>query len=265
MINFPKTEPMSESMILNRAHSFWLDVVSEFGAEYLLNKGIDFDEIYDAVIYPKFEIVLCKDEDLGVDDDGTPILGKFLSKENTALVDKKLFDTHDARRVFTQVHEVAGHGILHGSYLRKIASKFPILYSTERTVGLDKNAFDWRSFNTFEWQANTFAANIIAPKNFVYCIYAKLFGTRRKIRYCGPGRYSLIFNDIFWPVYVCSPLNLAWKIAKRIRHYFWGLSIESLAYQVLEVAIDMNGYNRGDFWTAERNSLGNALEDWLDS
>ena len=247
MYKLPSPEPMSEKMILDRAHSFWLDVVRELGAEYLLRRGLDFDEVYDAVIYPKYGIFLCKDEYLNVDDDGTPILGKFLPKDNTALVDKKLFETYDARRIFTEVHETAGHGILHGQYLRKNANKFPKLYSTERTVGLDKNTFDWKKFNTFEWQANTFAANVAAPRNYVWCIFVKLFGMERKIKYQGAGRYSLIYNSMFWPVYVSSPYDLAWKIAKRMQHYFWGLSAESLAYQLLEVAIDNNGYDNGGF------------------
>jgi hypothetical protein len=35
-------------------------------------------------------------------------------------------------------------------------------------------------------------------------------------------------------------------IAKEIQTSFWGLSAQSLAYQVLHVAVDSNGYPQGD-------------------
>lgn len=248
MVQLPHVPPMSKLQILHKAHEFWLEYVREVGPEYILNCGVNFDEMYEVVLYPKYEIVLVTDEDLGVDDEGTAILGKFLPKDNTALVDKKLFEERDPRRVFIEGHEVIGHGILHGPFLRKNAYKFPKLYSTEKGIDPTQNRFNWKTFNTFEQQANTFAANVMAPRIYVWCMFIKLFGMRRKIRYCGPGKYSLCYNNNNWFVYVSSPLELAWKIAKRMKHYFWGLSAESLSYQVLKVAIDTNGYDRGKLW-----------------
>ena len=243
MYKLPSPEPMSELRILEKAHQFWLEYVREVGPEHVLNCGVDFDKVYDAVIYPKHEITLDKEQDLGLDDFGDPILGKFISKDKTALIDKKLFESRDPRRVFTEWHECTGHGVLQGEFLRKTASKNQKLYSTEKSMFLIENAF--------EWQANTFAANVAAPRNYVRCIFIKLFGMRRKIRYCGPRRYSLCYNNNTWFVYVRSPFELAWRIAKRMQHYFWGLSAESLAYQLLEVAIDNNGYDNGGFGRCE--------------
>jgi hypothetical protein len=237
---------MSKQLILRKAEELWVEYVQAVGADHVLTCGIDFDEVYDAVIYPRYGITLVTNKDLGFDDFGEPILGKFLPADNTALIDNKLFETQDPRRVFTEWHEVAGHGVLQGRFLQKVASKNQKLFTTPKGISLMENAF-----NTFEWQANAFAANVAAPKRYVQCIYIKLFGTQRKIRYCGPRWYSLIFNDMLWYVYAGSPMNLAWKIAKRIRHYFWGLSIETIAYQVLDVVVDQNGYNRGELWPSE--------------
>ena len=259
MYKLPSPEPMSKLQIQEKAHRFWLEYVREVGPEHVLSHGVDFDEMYDSVIYPRYEITFVKDEDLGVDDFGEPILGRFIPKDNTALVDKKLYEIRDPRTVFTEWHEVVGHGILQGPFLRKNARENPRLFTTPKGISLLEN-----TFNTFEWQANVFAANVAAPKSYVYCIYAKLFGSQRKIKYCGPRRYSLIFNNIFWPVYAGSPLNLAWKIAKRIRHYFWGLSIETIAYQVLDVIIDQNGYNRGEFWpSGQLMKLENVVDELI--
>lgn len=245
---FPPVNPMSKKQIQQEAFDLWLEFVVEVGAEYLLRHGVDFDEFYDSVLYPKYEITLVTNEDLGVDDDGKQIFGKYLPKDNTAFVNRKLFDNNDPRKVFTEIHEGIGHGVLHGPFLRKNANKYPKLYTTEDGIGLtDKgNGFNWKQMNTFERQANTFAVNAFAPRNFVWCLYSKMFEMDRKIRFCGPSSYSLVCNKTPRRVYVRSPLQLAWVIAKRIQPYFWGLSAQSLAYQVLAVAVDSNGYAQGD-------------------
>lgn len=244
---FPPVKPMSKQQIRQEAFGLWLEFVAEVGAEYLLKHGVNFDEFYDAVLYPKYEINLVKDVDLGIDDDGTPIFGKYLPGENTAFVDRKLFETEDSRKVFTEIHETIGHGVLQGPFLRENALKYPKLYTTEDGIGFTdkKIGFDWKQMNTFECQANAFAVNAIAPRNYVWCLYRMLFEMARKIRYCGPCSYTLVCNKTPCRVYVRSPLQLAWVIAKRIQPYFWGLSAQSLAYQVLAVAVDSNGYPPG--------------------
>ena len=100
--------------------------------------------------------------------------------------------------------------------------------------------------DTFKWQANTFAVNAFAPRNFVWCLYSKMLEMDRKIMYCGPSSYSLVCNKTPRQVYVRSPLQLAWVIAKRKQTYFWGVSAQSLAYQVLAMAFDSHGYPIGD-------------------
>ena len=247
MYQLPCPEPMSKLQILEKAHQFWLEYIREVGPEHVLNCGISFDEVFDAVIYPHYEITLVKDEDLGVDDFGDPILGRFLPKENTALVAKNLFESRDYRQVFTEWHEVAGHGVLQGEFLRKNASTNHRLFTTAKSMNQIENAF--------EQQANTFAANVAAPLNYVRCILIKVFGMEQKIRYCGPCKYSLCYNNHNSSVYASSPSELAWKIAKKIQHYFWGLSAESLAYQVLDVAIDHSGYERGTIATPRHPML----------
>ena len=98
----------------------------------------------------------------------------------------------------------------------KNAKKYNKLYTTEKSMKLMENSF--------ERQANTFAANVVAPRNYVYCIFVKLFGSRRKIRFCGAGRYSLCFNNISWFVYANSPFELACVLSARLHemiHCCW--------------------------------------------
>ena len=185
MHEFPQVKPISKQQIRQEAFSLWLEFVAEVGAEYLLRHGVNFDEFYDAVLYPKYEINLVRDQYLGVDDDGKPIFGQYLPKENTAFVDRKLFESDDPRKVFTEIHESIGHGVLHGPFLRKTSKRYSKLYTTEDGIGFTEKGkgFNWKQMNTFEQQANAFAMNAFAPKNFVLCLYKKLFEMNRKIRF----------------------------------------------------------------------------------
>lgn len=245
MYQLPCPEPMSKSQILEKAHQFFQAYLREVGEDHVLKHGINFDEVYDALIYPCYEVILVRDQDLGVDDSGERILGQFLPKENTALIDKKLYACKDPRQVFTQWHEVAGHGVLHGKFLRKKENRDCRLYSTQTSM----NQFE----NAFEWQANTFAANVAAPLNYVRCIFTKLFGTKKRIRYYGPGRYDLYCNNEDRRVYVDSVSELAKAIAKQMQQFFGGLSIQSLSYQVQQVAIDNCGDSMNAFASSQRS------------
>jgi hypothetical protein len=256
MYNLPCPEPMSEWQIQQKAHELFMEYVREVGDEHVARVGIDFDEAYDALIYPKHEIMLVKNEYLGCDDDGCPILGEFIPRDRVALIDKTLFDEGDPRRVFTTVHEVVGHGVLQGDWLRRKAGKYPKLHSTQESMSLIGN--------TFEWQANTMATNFIAPLPFVQYLYEKVCQTKRKVRYAGPGRYCLYMFGKDMYVNVGSAEELAWVMAKRMKHYFWGLSAESLAYRLREVAIEWSEWgNRGFRGSKGPVAIGQVLGEVL--
>lgn len=235
----PCPMPMSMSCVRKKAESLFWDYVQVVGVDYIIRNGIDFNEAYDAIIYPRYEIILDCNTYLDGDNDDDEILGQYLPKDNVAIINKTLIDSNDPRRVFTTVHEVVGHGILHGDYLRKTGRDFPALFSTEKSMRLMDN--------TFEAQANTMAAHFISPLGLVLALFKKVFGTWDKIRYTGPGKYRLNVNGMSRSVWAQSPYQLAWQVAIRLKQYFGGLSTESLMYRVLEVAIDSNGYGNRDF------------------
>ena len=227
-------ERMSECEVVDRADRFWWKVLGEFGKGYILTHGLSFDDAYDAVIYPQYEVILEKNVDLGVDDFGVPILGQYLPKEMTALVDRKIVATDDPRLSFVSWHEASGHGVLQGKYLKECSGKIRKLYDTDPSMRLIENAF--------ESQANLFARHTAAPIPLVWVAFKRVFGISRKIPFCGPGVYMLNGRK----EYAESPIELAWKVAQRMRHYFGGLSAECLAYQLIRIAVDPNGYDQGD-------------------
>jgi hypothetical protein len=164
----------------------------------------------------------------------------FLPNENTAMINKSLCKKNDPRETFTLYHEVVGHGILHGPYLRAMQIEGSKLYTTE------KEMFDIN--NPYERQANFFAANVAAPTAFIEYLFKKILGYKQKINYMGPGKYCLFArNGKFTYVNVSSPYELAYKIAKKIRIYFGRLSMEALSIQVQKVCINSNGHTNMDF------------------
>lgn len=251
MHQLPAPMPLSENGVRERANRLWGVIVRELGADYLMMNGVSFDEVYEAVIYPRFEIDLDMDADLGVDDDGIQILGQFLPRDNAARISRRLVQEHDPRKAFTCWHEVVGHGVLQGDYLRKTMRKHVNLFTTETSIG--------PIVNTFEHQANVFAANVAAPLTYIYYRGARTFGCNRAIRFVGPGYYCIGNRK----VYAVSPRNLAWHTAKMLRIYFGGLSTEALAYQVLRVFVDQNGYDRGDWFGPPRGvrTIGELIAD----
>ena len=252
-MRFPSPKPMSEQMIREKALGLFWDYVREVGEGYILRNGVNFDDMYDAIIYPRYEISLDTKIDLGYNENDEEILGQFIPEDNIARISERLVINNDPRRIFTTVHEVVGHGVLHGNFLRETKKDYPALYSTDKSMKFE---------NTFEWQANTMAKNFICPEGLVLALYWKVFGTRRKIPYVGPRRYCLNVNGKGCSVWAASPYQLAWEITKRIKHYFWGLSKESITYQVLNVAVEANGYSNRDFgYSRKTESIGGLLSN----
>ena len=256
MYQLPQPKAMSKNQIVAQADELWEEYVREVGWRYVVENGIKFDDVYEALIYPKYEIILEKNEYLGVDDFGDPILGQFIPKEKTALISKQLFESNDPRVVFTEWHEVCGHGILHGSLLRKSANRLLKLNTTQKAIDDFFKYFESR----FEWQANVYAANIGAPKILVACMYIKLFNMKHRFLYRGADHYTLHFCGRDFRFYIGSLQELGWQIGRLMKHRFGGLSAECLSYQVLDAVIDSKVENKSANECDFVNRVGNVIE-----
>lgn len=223
--------------------------------------GLNFDVIYERIIYPEYEISLIEDEDLGFDSVGEKILGRFDPVTNTAFVDPLLrVSNRDPRRVFTCWHEVGGHGILQGDWLRRELARLRRLSALETTT----NSLDMHTSNLIERQANIFAAHAAAPTWMVNYQIRRCFGfeNHSRLRYAGPGQY-----------FFCHPANtinrtvncfddFCREIAKCILPFFGGLSIEALGYRVAESRLVLNQSSEGLYLhrTAAKPSQTRAID-----
>jgi hypothetical protein len=206
--------------IINLANWCLNKYVAEMGWAKPYQIIIKIQDIYEAVIYPLYELSLITNIDLG-EHDNCKVLGKTISAEKTILIDKTIsFPNKDARFTFTFGHEI-GHGILH-PYEKQL------FRCTDYMIN---NPID-----LLEMQANVFAEHLIMPHNLVIYRYKEHYNTNRVFRYVGVGDYC--FNGR--SCYICSPEHLACKLAEPLIPYFSYVSKESLGYTINHAGIIQN-------------------------
>jgi hypothetical protein len=227
----------SQAEVIKAAESLTYRYVEEIKENALL--GMNFDILYEHVIYPDYGVLFEDGCSLGFDADGNKILGQFEPGSNTAFIDAELSpDLKDPRRVFTLYHEVAGHGVLQGDWLRSEFKRVTTLVRTTTTEAM----LDPRTTGSLERQANLFAAHVAAPTWLLNYWMRTRLRLEHPVRFISRGQYcvdeaghtSFYFADTFNDV--CR--RLAWSL----KPFFGGLSVEALSYRVAKVgwAIDQS-------------------------
>lgn len=216
--------PFSNEEIVSRAESLIDEYAGVLGGRRELVKyGLQFERAYEELIYPNYGIALDEEENLGVDEAGQKILGFFEPWSNKAYIDVSLRD--DPRRTFTLWHEVGGHGVLQGDWLRTQMKRRVV--TTEQDLSPD-------TLNALERQANLFAAHAAAPTWLVNALIVKVLRPTKLFLYFGPCTYWLETNGCSRCYHVFSFDDLCQTIAWQMQPYFGRLSKEALGYRVRE-------------------------------
>jgi hypothetical protein len=228
--NYVRTPPFSREYIIREAEALGEEVIGLIDLPDELSL-VNFDVAFDEIIYPRYEIVLNESEDLGFDERGEKILGSYEPLSNTAFIDVSL--KNDPRRTFTCWHEVGGHAILQGEWLRQELRRLNQagqLITTETDL-------DLATTNILERQANLFAAHAGAPTALLYYALDHLLSPTRPIRYVGPKTYNLMFRGV-WQWFKVDSLNHLCRIlGKAIQWRFGHLSVEALSYRIQSLPI----------------------------
>jgi hypothetical protein len=199
---------------------------------------INFDHVYENYIYPEYGIGLEEDCTLGYDETGNKILGRFDIETNVAYIDSEIGrSSHDPRRVFTCWHEVGGHGILQGEWLRQELSQL----CRSRVVVTTDDAITGATLSTLDRQANLFAAHAAAPTWLLQIAVQETFNLTRPIRFIGPRKYCLSVNNATVYRDVETFDHLCQVVAHYIGWRFGGLSVEALGYRVAEAGFVTDG------------------------
>lgn len=222
-----KPAPFSRQEIIKRATDLFRSYVDCVGFERAM-LGINFDVIYKRIIYPEYGIDLIEDQDLSVDEDGEKVLGYFQPEFNRVFIDPSLKD--DPRRVFTCWHEVGGHAILQGDWLRQEMNRIGMIHGIETTDAMMSHDVE----DILEKQANLFAAHAAAPTPIVDYRIEQTFGLTQAYRYTGPNNYCFAIPSGTRYREAENFEQLCNHIAYYIQRWFGGLSVEALSYRVAE-------------------------------
>jgi hypothetical protein len=203
------------------------------GREYITHNGLHFDDVHEKLLAPQFRVDLYEDEDLGEDDDGRKILGRYDVRKNAAHLDRVISrESGDRRRIFTCWHEVAGHGVLQGTWLRKqleqIGMGYEFIDVTEWSLSADAERI-------LERQANTFASHLAAPGWLINYAINTTFRPNRKFIFTGPCKYWLDVNGLRISKYVVDADDLCGWIGAKISGFFGGLSAEAIGFRIAAV------------------------------
>jgi len=228
-----KPEILTNGEIQNRAERLTLNFAEQVGLD-VARLGINFQVVYEEIIYPDYGIEIQEGLDLGFDDAGKKIFGRFLPVENIVQIDRVISHNHNhPQRAFTYWHEVGGHGVLQGEWLRKQVK----LHGGLSSIATTEDSLSFGVVNALERQANVFAARAGAPNWLLYHVVAETMDLTRPVRYIGPFKYSLQIRGRTETVTVKSFEHLCWIIGKRIQFRFGWLSAEALGYRIAETSM----------------------------
>lgn len=225
---------VAPKQLAKRADHLFMRIVNCPDSE-LLWFTYSFQWFYDEVLDPEFGVGLIDDEDLGFDDTGHKLLGRYDFRQNIIYVDKSLSPSSgDRRRAFTLWHEAA-HAILHRDWMLEHQEAF----IGQRTQTCDDD-LKWNPENRLEYQANIMAACLGAPSRLLYVHMMRVFGLNWDLRYRGPGDYTLTVSGTSRRYKVESFGHLCRLLAYHIKDRFGGLSEECLGYRIQQLPLVRN-------------------------
>lgn len=217
-------ERLSSNQIRARAHQMVIrPMLNAVGIDTLLKRGWLFEDVFETVIQPRFGIGLVEHCDLS----SRYALGLYDPIENVAFIDGCLSDwMNDPRRVFTLYHEVCGHGVLQGEWLRQQ------LRCHQNAHSPCVEPYSQATQTVLERQANIFAAECAAPQPLVDRQLVLRLRPKFPLRYVGSRTYHFGDSGQTRKRHVQDFRDYCRELATFIKPWFGGLSVQALGFQV---------------------------------
>jgi hypothetical protein len=202
------------------------EYISELGPMALEEMWLDLSGLYESVIYPKYELGLRSDMDLG-EIDNAKVLGKTLTSDRLILIDRAIAPPNrDARYSFTAGHEI-GHGVLHQDRVELFRDTKDSLFGPD---GRDR----------YEVEANWFAAELLMPHWLVKRQFVNCYRPNRPLHYAGPGGYTLDVFGNCHPIRVGCLGDFCRAVARPLQVFFFGVSKTALGLRLLNLGFIHN-------------------------
>jgi hypothetical protein len=222
----PACNQLTKIQIQALARGLVNEYISELGPLALEEMWLDLNGLYESVIYPKYELALRSDMDLG-EIDSAKVLGKTLTSDRLILIDRAISPPNrDARYSFTAGHEI-GHGVLHRDRAVLFRDTKDSLFGPD---GRDR----------YEVEANWFAAELLMPDWLVKRQFVNCYRPSRPLHYAGPGAYTL---DVFGHcdrVRVGSLGEYCRAVARPLQVFFFGVSKTALGLRLFNLGFILN-------------------------
>src|SRR5260221_12326111 len=205
--------PLTDAQVVQQAEQLTDDFLRIVGPRHVRINGLRFEDVYEELIRPRYGITLVDGIDFGQDENGREILGNYDVEKNTAFISSVLSaDSGDGRRFFTLWHEVGGHGVLQGQWLRDELQKCVIVTAESLTSATG---------DRLERQANVFAAHAAGPGWLVRQAVLALTG-REQFPFYEANDYCLTVNGLPIRRYIVDFNHLCQWIAHQIAGWFGG-------------------------------------------
>ncbi len=220
--------PVTSQSIKALAAKLVTEHINEHGWRLLSDFCLDLNEIYESVLYPRYEYKVESNYDLGFRN-GQKVLGKTIPKDRVVLIDKSLVKGgKDSRYPFTYGHEF-GHAILH--------PEVPLFRCVQQDI------FAKRHSDKKEVQANLFSEHFLMPDGLVAAMLDRCYDLSSPIRYIGPREYWFEPYGARQIFRIKSYTHLCLAIAAPLCIRFANVSKTSLGLKIHKLRLILNSTN----------------------
>lgn len=194
-------------------------LITDYAREYQYNSpeklSINLIDIYNTSFYPRTEVMLDMNQNLGMHDNKM-VLGMTVNSEHIIYINRHIAPPfNDPRFAFTLAHEF-GHALLH----QKI----------DRCLRIDSSK---PSMIRHEKEADFFASQLVMPNALVIYKFKQYYEMEKPYIYIGPGTYHINHQG----VYISSLKHLAKKLAEPLTHIFSNVSKHALGIKLVSLGL----------------------------
>ncbi|MDH3938945.1 MAG: ImmA/IrrE family metallo-endopeptidase [candidate division Zixibacteria bacterium] len=203
---------------------------------------LNLREIYETVLYPKYEYDLITDMDLGFVDN-VKVLGKVIMEDKVVLVDRSIAPPNrHPQFIFTMGHEF-GHSVLHPGERETFRCTQPMIMQGQN--------------NFLEFQANAFSENLLMPDYLVQYRFLYCYRPTRPFVYIGSRDYWFEAEGVSRRYSITSYTDFCTRLGSALCKYFCNTSKTSMGLKMHRLGLVKN--RTAEEWGQQGMRFGNVM------
>lgn len=206
--------------------ALWKEHIDAMGWGKRDQVRLDLSELYETVLYPKYEFELITNMDLGFVG-RVKVLGKVIVEDKVVLVDHSISPPNDHPQfIFTLGHEF-GHSVLHPMKREMFRCTQPMIARPDQ-------------YDKLEIEANAFSENLLMPDKWVHWRFLHCYRTKRPFIYIGKRDYWFSPNGVSSRYSVSSYTDFCTLLGLPLRKYFSNTSKTSMSLKMHRLGLVEN-------------------------